>query len=149
MSTIVRISIDHADAEAARQTVLRSGLTLDCVALSCQGDEAGAVHGNFVSGDHQPRGEMAETYESKFQNVVLGGRYVLIVEADPTEAAATEVILAKAGGAAIDDLCPGHRPRCGLVECEAVLLLPHAYARRQSHAAPHRHPLPGAAAARD
>ena len=107
MSTIVRIFIDHADAEAARQTVLRSGLTLDCVALSYQGDEAGAVRGNFVSGDHQPRGEMAETYESKFQNVVLGGRYVLIVEADPTEAAATEVILAKAGGAAIDDLCPG------------------------------------------
>lgn len=108
MPTIVRIFIDHADAETARQTVLRSGLALDCVALSYQGDEAGAVCGNFVSGDHQPRGEMAETYERKFRNVVLGGRYILTVEADPSQVASTEAMLASAGGAAIDDLCSGH-----------------------------------------
>lgn len=108
MPTIVRVFIDHADAEAARQTMLRSGLAVDCVALSYQGDEAGAVCGNFVSGDYAPGGEMAETYESKFQNVVLGGRYVLTVEAEGAQVASTEAMLASSGGAAIDDLCPGH-----------------------------------------
>ncbi len=108
MPTIVRIFIDHTDAEAARQTVLRSGMARDCVALSYQGDEAGAVCGNFVSGDHEPRGEIAETYETKFQPVVLGGRYVLTIEAAPAQVDSTEAMLASAGGAAIDDLCPGH-----------------------------------------
>ena len=108
MPTIVRIFIDHADAEAARQTVLRSGLARDCVALSYQGDEAGAVCGNFVSGDHEPRGEQAETYESKFQNVVLGGRYILTVEADPAAMASTEALLISVGGVAIDDMYPRH-----------------------------------------
>lgn len=51
MPTIVRIFTDHAAAEAARQAVLNTGLALDRVALSHQGDEAGALCGNFLCGD--------------------------------------------------------------------------------------------------
>ena len=106
MPTIVRIFTDHAAAEAARQAVLNAGLTLERVALSHQADEAGALRGNFLCGDHQPDGENAETYERKFQNVVIGGRFLLTVDADPAQVDAAESALQSAGGHAVDDLGP-------------------------------------------
>ena len=106
MPTIVRIFTDHAAAEAARQAVLNAGLTLERVALSHQGDEAGALCGNFLCGDYEPGGENAETYERKFQNVVIGGRFLLTIDAAPTEVDAAEAALLRAGGHAVDDLGP-------------------------------------------
>ncbi|GCB02388.1 hypothetical protein [Ralstonia sp. SET104] len=106
MPTIVRIFTDHAAAEAARQAVLNTGLTLERVALSHQGDEAGALCGNFLCGDYEPGGENAETYERKFQNVVIGGRFLLTIDAEPAQVDATEAALQPAGGHAVDDLGP-------------------------------------------
>ncbi|CAJ0717578.1 hypothetical protein LMG6871_02170 [Ralstonia edaphis] len=106
MPTIVRIFTDHAAAEAARQAVLNTGLTLERVALSHQGDEAGALCGNFLCGDYEPGGENAETYERKFQNVVIGGRFLLTIEAEPSEVDAAEAALHSTGGRAVDDLGP-------------------------------------------
>lgn len=106
MPTIVRIFTDHAAAEAARQAVLSTGLTLERIVLSHQADEAGAVCGNFLCGDHQPDGAIAETYERKFQNVVIGGRFLLTIDAEPAEVDATEAALRPAGGQAVDDLGP-------------------------------------------
>jgi hypothetical protein len=110
MTMLVRVYTDHAAAEAARQAVLNTGLRADCVALSFQGDEAGALRGNFLSGDYEPRGAWAETYESKFQNVELGGRVVLTVEARPEQVGPAEAVLSASGGNAVDDLCPGGVP---------------------------------------
>ncbi|MHA6852514.1 hypothetical protein [Ralstonia pseudosolanacearum] len=104
MSMIVRIFSEHASAEAARQAVLDAGLSPDCVALSFQGDEAGALCGNFLSGDYEPGGEIAETYERKFRHVVIGGKFVLTVEAAPEQVGVAEAVLAAAGGSAVDDL---------------------------------------------
>ncbi|MDY7509805.1 hypothetical protein [Ralstonia wenshanensis] len=106
MPTIVRIFTDHVAAEAAREAVLNTGLTLGRVSLSHQGDEAGALCGNFLCGDYEPGGENAETYERKFQNVVIGGRFLLTIDADPTQVDAAEAALQPAGGHAVDDLGP-------------------------------------------
>ncbi|MET3445787.1 hypothetical protein [Ralstonia sp. 1138] len=106
MPTIVRIFTDHAAAEAARQAVLNTGLTLERVALSHQGDEAGALCGNFLCGDYEPGGENAETYERKFQNVVIGGRFLLTIDAEPSEVDAAEAALHSTGGRSVDDLGP-------------------------------------------
>lgn len=106
MSMIVRIFSEHASAEAARQAVLDAGLSPDCIALSFQGDEAGALCGNFLSGDYEPGGEIAETYERKFRNVVIGGKFVLTVEASPEQVGVAEAVLAAAGRSAVDDLSP-------------------------------------------
>ena len=105
MPTIVRIFTDHAAAEAARQAVLNTGLTLERVALSHQGDEAGALCGNFLCGDYEPGGG-AQTYERKFQNVVIGGRFLLTIDAEPAQVDAAEAALQAAGGHAVDDLGP-------------------------------------------
>ncbi|AYA48254.1 hypothetical protein [Ralstonia pseudosolanacearum] len=106
MSMIVRIFSEHASVEAARQAVLDAGLSPDCIALSFQGDEAGALCGNFLSGDYEPGGEIAETYERKFRNVVIGGKFVLTVEASPEQVGVAEAVLAAAGGSVVDDLSP-------------------------------------------
>ncbi|TXD56104.1 hypothetical protein FUT88_20075 [Ralstonia sp. TCR112] len=86
--------------------MLNTGLTLERVALSHQGDEAGALCGNFLCGDYEPGGENAETYERKFQNVVIGGRFLLTIEAEPSEVDAAEAALHSTGGRAVDDLGP-------------------------------------------
>jgi len=104
--TIVRTFTDYAAAEAARQAVLDTGLTLERVALSHQADEAGAVCGNFVCGDYEPGGEIAETYERKFQNVVIGGRFLLTIDAEPAQVDAAEAALQASGGHAVDELGP-------------------------------------------
>ena len=106
MPTIVRIFTDHAAAEAARQAVLNTGLALERVALSHQADEAGAVCGNFLCGDYEPGGEIAETYERKFRNVVIGGRFLLTIDAEPGQVDTAEAALQPTGGHAIDDLGP-------------------------------------------
>ncbi|CAJ0736921.1 hypothetical protein [Ralstonia mannitolilytica] len=106
MPTIVRIFTDSAAAEAARLAVLSTGLARERVALSHQADEAGALCGNFLCGDYEPGGEIAETYERKFQNVVIGGRFLLTIDAEPSEVDAAEAALHSAGGRAVDDLGP-------------------------------------------
>ena len=79
MQTLMKTYKTLAEAEAARNALLSAGVPAPSVQLEAQGDEAGAVAGNFVNGDFEPHGETG-TYENKFQNVEMGGVFILTVD---------------------------------------------------------------------
>ena len=79
MHALVKTYKSLADAEAARDALLSAGVPAPSVQLEAQGDEAGAVAGNFVNGDFEP-GNATGSYQNKFQNVEMGGVFILTVD---------------------------------------------------------------------
>jgi len=79
MPTLMQTYKTLSEAEAARNALLSAGVPPTSVQLEAQGDEAGAMAGNFVNGDFEPDGDTG-TYENKFQNVEMGGVFILTVD---------------------------------------------------------------------
>jgi hypothetical protein len=105
MPTIVRVFADQAAAEAARERVVGTGVPRDCVALSFQGDEAGAVGGNFLTGNDAPRGNASpEEYDWKYGQIQHASKYILTIDATPEQVPDAEAALAELSGKAVDEL---------------------------------------------
>jgi len=75
---MVKILSDAAQAESLRQELIQAGVPAGAIAVEVQGDEAGAMKGNFVNGDFEP-GRGAGSYEESFRNVLHGGVSILTV----------------------------------------------------------------------
>lgn len=83
MPTLVKTYKTLPEAETARNALLSAGVPAPSVRLEAQGDEAGAMAGNFVNGDFEP-GDATGAYENKFQNVEMGGVFILTVDIQDT-----------------------------------------------------------------
>ncbi len=81
MRALMKIYTELAQAETARLALLDAGLPTSGVQLEAQGDEAGAMVGNFVNSDLQPvKGRGAHEHTS--HHVEVGGVFILTVDVD-------------------------------------------------------------------
>lgn len=103
---LIKVFGRFSDAEQARNQLLAAGFEKDQVQLTSNDDEAGAVQGNFVTGNADSERDRSggylapmagpddHVYERDFKEVVQRGNYVLMVAPgnDDQEARAKDII---------------------------------------------------------
>jgi hypothetical protein len=97
---VIKVFGVFEEAEKAREQLLAAGFDREQVQLNSNDDEAGAVQGNFISGDTDSERDRSggyfdpmagpddHVYERDFKDVVQRGHYILMVEPDGEEQAA-------------------------------------------------------------
>lgn len=97
---VIKVFGVFAEAEKAREQLLAAGFDREQVQLNSNEDEAGAVQGNFITGDTDSERDRSggyfdpnagpddHVYERDFKDVVQRGNYILMVEPDGEEQAA-------------------------------------------------------------
>ena len=97
---VIKVFGRFSEAEKAREQLLAAGFEPDQVQLNSNDDEAGAVQGNFITGDTDSERDRSggyldptagpddHVYERDFKEVVQRGNYILMVAPDGEEQAA-------------------------------------------------------------
>lgn len=103
---VIKVFGRFSDAEQVRNQLLAAGFEKDQIQLTSNDDEAGAVQGNFITGNADSErdnsgaypapmaGPDDHVYERDFKEVVQRGNYVLMVAPgdDDQEAQAKDII---------------------------------------------------------
>lgn len=88
---VIKVFGRFSDADQARNQLLAAGFEKEQVQLTSNEDEAGAVQGNFVTGNADSEGDRSggyldpmsgpddHVYERDFKEVVQRGNYILMV----------------------------------------------------------------------
>lgn len=108
-ATLVRIYEDPQAAEQARQALVNAGFTPGQVQLWMQGDEAGALAGNFLVGNPKTGAAADGGYSANFEKVLHPQTCVLTVHADAAGQPQASALLSAFGGLEVDDLARGRR----------------------------------------
>lgn len=110
---VIKVFGRYDAADRARSQLLAAGFSKEQVQLSSNDDEAGAVQGNFVTGNADSERDRSggyldpmagpddHVYERDFKEVIQRGNYILMVEPS-NEAQATEA------KRIVDQADPGH-----------------------------------------
>lgn len=106
---VIKVFSRFSEAEKAREQLLGAGFEPDQVELTSNDDEAGAVQGNFVTGNADSQRDRSggiidpmagpddHMYERDFKDVVQRGNYILMVApADDEQAARAQTIVEQA-----------------------------------------------------
>lgn len=106
---VIKVFSRFSEAEKAREQLLGAGFGPDQVELTSNDDEAGAVQGNFLTGDTDSERDRSgaylapmagpddHMYERDFKEVVQRGNYILAVApADEQQAARAREIIDQA-----------------------------------------------------
>ncbi len=110
MRNIVRVYRQTEGAHAAYQSLLDQGFRAEDIELLAQGDEAGAIKGNFIAGNQGGAdftGNEVGDYGGNFDNVEFGPVYLLsVATTSDQQYRLAEEILGRFGGLEPDSAKP-------------------------------------------